>query len=142
MAHDFITGLPSGYDTEIGEGGHILSQGQKQRIAIARALIMNPRILIIDEGMAAVDSECEYRILRNLKDSGHNRLTILISHRLSTVRLSDRILVFEGGMIAEEGTHCTLVEKGGIYNRLFSGQFSTEDFMEKDSVAERMYSAI
>lgn len=121
-AHDFILQLPEGYDTVVGEQGSSLSGGQKQRIAIARALITNPRILIFDEATSALDYESERIIQDNMRDICKNRTVFVIAHRLSTVRMSDRIIVVEQGRIVESGHHDQLLEQQGYYAKLHSHQ--------------------
>lgn len=121
-AHAFIAELPRGYDTVIGEEGCNLSAGQQQRIAIARALVKAPRVLILDEAMSSISSASEQRILKSLRDFHGQRTTIIASHRLSTVRDADRIYVLENGRIAEEGSHADLIDKQGAYYRLFADQ--------------------
>jgi subfamily B ATP-binding cassette protein HlyB/CyaB len=121
-AHEFIAQLPEGYDTPVSERGSSLSGGQRQRIAIARALITNPRLLIFDEATSALDYESEKIIRDNMKAIKKGRTTIVIAHRLSTVRDCDRILVMEKGRIVEEGSHTELLASGGYYNHLFNLQ--------------------
>ncbi len=122
-AHDFISKLPQGYDTEIGERGVKLSGGQKQRIAIARALLKNPPILIFDEATSSLDSKSEYEVQRALDKLMEGRTTLIIAHRLSTIRNVDHILVLQKGKIAEEGSPATLAKKkNGIYAELLSYQ--------------------
>lgn len=121
-AHEFITELPEGYDTTVGERGLALSGGQRQRIAIARALLTNPNILIFDEATSALDYESEKTIMDNLDQIASGRTMIMIAHRLSTVRHSDVILVIDKGMLAESGTHDELLAKQGIYYHLYSQQ--------------------
>ncbi|MBF0094098.1 MAG: type I secretion system permease/ATPase [Alphaproteobacteria bacterium] len=123
-AHDFILGLPSGYDTVIGERGTALSGGQRQRIAIARAIITDPRILIFDEATSALDYESESIIRANMKRMASGRTVILIAHRLSTVASADRIITIERGRIVEDGTHEQLVRAGGRYASLLKLQTS------------------
>lgn len=123
-AHDFIKELPNGYNTEIGERGNGLSGGQKQRLAIARALLMNPRILVFDEATSALDNESEQAIQDNLEQITTGRTTFIIAHRLSTVRDADIIIVMDKGYIAETGTHEELIEKQGIYFYLNSKSLS------------------
>jgi ABC transporter fused permease/ATP-binding protein len=126
-AHDFISGFPEGYDTVIGERGTKLSGGQKQRIAIARALLADPRVLILDEATSNLDAESEASVQAALARLMKGRTTIVVAHRLSTVRDADRILVIDDAGIAEQGTHDTLMSKGGVYRRLIEHQIIAED---------------
>ena len=121
-AHGFIEQLPQGYDTVIGERGQRLSGGQRQRLAIARAILKDPPILILDEATSAVDNETEAAIARSLEKITQNRTTIAIAHRLSTIRHSDSIYVMEWGKIVERGTHEELLEKNGVYANLWRVQ--------------------
>ncbi|WP_234572779.1 ABC transporter ATP-binding protein [Rhodohalobacter sp. 614A] len=121
-AHDFIMDLDDGYDTIVGERGQKLSGGQRQRISIARAILKNPPILILDEATSAVDNETEAAIQRSLYKISKDRTTIIIAHRLSTVRHADHIFVLENGELAEWGTHDDLVAKEGIYRQLWKVQ--------------------
>jgi subfamily B ATP-binding cassette protein HlyB/CyaB len=121
-AHDFILGLPEGYDAVIGERGNSLSGGQRQRIAIARALINDPRILIFDEATSALDYESERIIQDNMRSIAKGRTVLIIAHRLSTVRMADRIITVEGGRVVEDGTHDELLGRGGRYARLHQYQ--------------------
>jgi subfamily B ATP-binding cassette protein MsbA len=122
--HDFIMELPQGYDTPIGERGGILSVGQRQRLALARALLKDPPILILDEATSSLDSESERLIQQALGRILKNRTTFIIAHRLSTIRSADTILVVDGGRIVESGTHDELVRKPrGIYRKLHDLQF-------------------
>ena len=118
--HDFITGLPDGYDTYVGERGTRLSGGQKQRISIARVFLKNPPILILDEATSALDNESERWIQQSLEELSKNRTTITIAHRLSTIRNADEIIVITEDGIAERGTHESLLEKGGIYSHYYN----------------------
>lgn len=121
-AHDFIAQLPQGYDTIVGERGQKLSGGQRQRLAIARAILKNPPILVLDEATSAVDNETEAAIQRSLDKITQNRTTIAIAHRLSTIRDADRIYVMEQGQLAEWGTHEELLDRQGIYTSLWRVQ--------------------
>jgi subfamily B ATP-binding cassette protein MsbA len=122
-AHDFITRLPQGYDTMIGDRGVLLSGGERQRLAIARALLRNPPILLLDEATSALDTESERLVQDALERLMHDRTVLVIAHRLSTVQHADRILVFEGGRIVEQGRHEDLLARGGVYRRLHDMQF-------------------
>jgi subfamily B ATP-binding cassette protein MsbA len=126
-AHEFILELPKGYDTPIGERGGRLSAGQRQRLAIARALLKDPPILVLDEATSALDSESEHLIQEALSNLRKTRTTIIIAHRLSTVRSADRIVVIDRGRIAETGTHEELCSKDGIYRMLYELQFPEEE---------------
>ena len=121
-AHEFIARLPDGYDTIVGERGQKLSGGQRQRLAIARAILKNPPILVLDEATSAVDNETEAAIARSLEKITQNRTTIAIAHRLSTIRHADCIYVMEDGKIVERGTHDELLEQQGIYANLWRVQ--------------------
>ena len=125
-----IEGFPEGYETMVGERGITLSGGQKQRAAIARALIRNPKILILDDALSSVDTHTEDKILNHLRDVMHGRTTIFISHRVSTVRNADRIAVLHGGRIVEIGTHDELLALNGYYSDLYSKQLLEEELAE------------
>jgi len=125
-AHEFVMRLPDGYDTLIGERGVTLSGGQRQRIAIARALLRNPKILILDEATSSLDPESEVQVQEALARLFRNRTTFIIAHRLSTVRMADRILVLDGGRIVEEGAHKDLMAQGGVYARVASAKFGED----------------
>ena len=127
--HDYIMSLPEGYDTQIGERGIKLSGGQKQRLSIARVFLKNPSVLILDEATSALDNTTEALIQRSLFDLCKGRTTLIVAHRLSTIRSADRIFVIDNGEIKEEGTHEELVTKNGAYKALYDSQFSAlEDF--------------
>jgi subfamily B ATP-binding cassette protein MsbA len=127
LAHDFIMELPTGYDTMIGERGVRLSGGERQRIAIARALLKNAPILILDEATSALDSESESLVQSALQNLMTGRTVFVIAHRLSTVRRADRIVVLEGGTIADIGCHEELMQKLGTYRRLYDLQFAESE---------------
>lgn len=126
-ADEFITGFPRGYRHFLPAGGVGLSGGQKQRIAIARVLYGDPKILIMDEALSALDAESESAINENMSDITAGRTTIIVAHRLSTVRRADRIVVIEGGTIVEEGDHHSLLQRRGLYSELFEGQLVEGD---------------
>ncbi len=121
--HDYVTSLPDDYDTQVGERGIKLSGGQKQRIAIARAFLKNPPILILDEATSALDNMTEMQVQAALSELSVGRTTLVVAHRLSTVKNADRILVVTEGEITEQGTHDELVEQGGVYAELYRYQF-------------------
>ncbi|KAF5887563.1 ATP-binding cassette domain-containing protein, partial [Rhizobium sp. PEPV16] len=123
-AHDFISALPDGYDTDIGQRGVKLSGGQRQRITIARAFLKNPEILIFDEATSALDNESERAVQQALLSLASGRTTLVIAHRLSTVRHADRILVLTADGIVEQGTHDELMAQDGVYANLHSVQAS------------------
>ena len=120
--HEFIMKFPDGYDTRVGERGQRLSGGERQRISIARAILHNPRILILDEATSSLDTESEEKIQSALSSLIKDRTTIAIAHRLSTLKNADRLVVIEKGKIAEIGTHDELMEKKGIYHSLVQSQ--------------------
>ena len=128
FAHDFILDLPRRYDTVIGERGSRLSGGQRQRIAIARAILKDPPILILDEATSALDAESERLVQEALANLMKGRTTLVIAHRLATVRRADRILVLDGGEVREVGRHEELLRRPrGIYSRLYELQFTPQD---------------
>ncbi len=127
FAHEFIMELPQGYKTMIGERGVRLSGGQKQRITIARAIIRNPSILILDEATSSLDTESEHQVQKALEKLMQGRTTIVIAHRLSTVQKATRIAVVSGGTIIQEGTHQELLAQGGLYQELYSMQFMSPE---------------
>ena len=126
-AHDFISELPNGYESFVGEQGVMLSGGQKQRIAIARAILRDAPVLLLDEATSALDSESEALVQNAFESLSKDRTTLVVAHRLATVKNSDRILVMEKGQIIAQGTHSELISQGGLYSRLAQLQFS-EDF--------------
>ena len=123
-AHGFLTALPEGYDTYVGERGVMLSGGQKQRIAIARAILRDAPVLLLDEATSALDAESERAVQEAVERMSRDRTTLIVAHRLATVKKADRILVFEAGRIVAEGTHDALVAEGGLYARLARLQFT------------------
>lgn len=125
-AHEFIVAFPNGYDTEIGERGVKLSGGQKQRISIARALLKNPSVIVLDEATAALDTESEQLIQQSLQTLLKGKTTLVIAHRLSTVRMANKIVVLEQGQVAESGTHEQLLAQRGRYSELYHYQFPKE----------------
>jgi len=124
FAHEFISALPEGYDTFLGERGVRLSGGQRQRIAIARAMLKNAPLLLLDEATSALDAESERMVQAALESAMKDRTTLVIAHRLATVQQADRILVLDHGRLVEQGTHAELVNLGGIYARLAALQFN------------------
>jgi subfamily B ATP-binding cassette protein MsbA len=127
LAHDFIVDLPDGYDTIIGERGIFLSGGQRQRLAIARAVLIDAPVLVLDEATSALDAESEQLVQRAIANLILDRTTIVIAHRLSTVRRADLIVVMEHGQIIEQGTHAELLARGGQYQKLYELQFADEE---------------
>jgi ATP-binding cassette subfamily B protein len=121
--HAFIAELPDGYDTVVGERGYRLSGGEKQRIALARVILKDPRVLVLDEATSHLDSESEHLIQEALKRVMAGRTSIVIAHRLSTILAADQILVMDRGRIEERGTHEELLQTGGLYAQLFETQF-------------------
>ncbi|PKP79605.1 MAG: ABC transporter, partial [Alphaproteobacteria bacterium HGW-Alphaproteobacteria-2] len=123
-AHDFIAALPEGYDTQLGERGVLLSGGQRQRIAIARAILRDAPVLLLDEATSALDAESERAVQQAVERLSSGRTTIVVAHRLATVKKADRIVVLDGGRIVAEGKHDALVAQGGLYARLARLQFT------------------
>ena len=124
--HEFIAGLPDGYDTLVGERGYRLSGGEKQRVAIARVILKDPKVLILDEATSHLDSQSEALIQQAMEHVMHGRTSVVIAHRLSTVIGADRILVIDGGRLVEHGRHAELLEQGGLYRTLYETQFRVE----------------
>ncbi len=124
--HDFIMGMPAGYDTVVGERGYRLSGGEKQRIALARVILKNPRILVLDEATSHLDSQSEALIQDALKTVMAGRTSIVIAHRLSTILAADQILVLDRGRVVEHGTHADLLAQGGLYAHLYETQFNSD----------------
>jgi len=125
--HEFIESLPEGYETWVGERGVTLSGGQKQRLAIARTILMNPRILIFDDSTSSVDTETEFLIQRALRELMKGRTTFVIAQRLQTVKDADQILVLDGGTIVERGTHTQLLKEGTIYPQIYELQLRDQE---------------
>jgi ATP-binding cassette subfamily B protein len=123
-AYDFLKALPDGFESYVGERGVMLSGGQKQRIAIARAILRDAPILLLDEATSALDAESEYAVQRAVEELARTRTTLIVAHRLATVKKADRIIVLEDGKIAAQGTHDALVAQGGLYARLARLQFT------------------
>jgi subfamily B ATP-binding cassette protein MsbA len=128
-AHDFITALPDGYDTLVGERGARLSGGQRQRVAIARAILKDPRILLLDEATSSLDNESERLVQEALERLMQGRTTVIIAHRLSTVRIAHRLAVLQAGQIVELGTHDELIARDGLYTRLYEMQFREQSLL-------------
>ena len=136
-AHDFIMRQPDGYDTEVRERGSRLSVGQRQLLAFARALLADPRILILDEATSSVDAYTELLIQRALEKLFKGRTSIVIAHRLSTIRNADRIYVIDQGRVVEVGNHEELVAEGGLYKSLYEKQFTGAPLVEEDQAQEK-----
>ncbi|MBI4788378.1 MAG: ABC transporter ATP-binding protein [Chloroflexi bacterium] len=131
-AHEFILALPQGYETLVGERGVTLSGGQRQRIAIARALLMNPRILILDDSTSSVDTQTEYLIQQALAELMRGRTTFVIAQRLSTVKRADQILVLDQGRIVQRGKHAALLEQGGLYKEIYDLQLKDQEQFRRE----------
>ena len=128
--YENIRAFPQGFDTRIGERGITLSGGQKQRVSIARAVVREPKILMLDDALSAVDTKTENNILNSLKRIMQGRTTIIVSHRVSSAKLANKILVLVDGRIVEVGTHESLIEKDGMYRDLFEKQGQLEERAE------------
>jgi ABC-type multidrug transport system fused ATPase/permease subunit len=135
QAHEFVAALPQGYDTVIGERGITLSGGQRQRIAIARALVVDPRILILDDATASVDATTEMKIRAGLREAARGRTTIIIAHRLSTIALADEIVVLDAGSVAARGTHDDLVDTNDVYREIYEHGLLERVIHEREEVA-------
>ena len=135
--HDFITGLPDGYETMVGERGLKLSGGEKQRVAIARTILKRPRILVFDEATSALDTHTEREIQAALRKVSADRTTLVIAHRLSTVVDADEIIVLEQGRVAERGRHDELLARGGLYEAMWRRQQETEQEGNSDLSLQR-----
>jgi ABC-type transport system involved in Fe-S cluster assembly fused permease/ATPase subunit len=132
QVHDFVLKLPEGYDTRVGERGLKLSGGEKQRVAIARTILKDPRILILDEATSALDSRTEQDIQAALRAVSNRRTTLVIAHRLSTVVDADEIIVLQDGQVAERGRHAALLAQGGLYARMWTLQAAEHDMEPVD----------
>ena len=132
QAHEFIMDLPDGYETRVGERGLTLSGGQRQRIAIARALLMNPRVLILDDATASVDASTEARIKLALREVMRDRTTLIIAHRLSTISMADTVVVLEGGRIVARGQHASLIEQSSVYREIYRHGLVERTFVQLD----------
>jgi ATP-binding cassette subfamily B protein len=141
-AHEFILSLEKGYDEQVGEAGSLLSTGQKQLISLARAVLADPQIFIMDEATSSVDTLTEALIQRGMEQLMKNRTSFIIAHRLSTIRRADRILVIENGQIAEMGTHAELLHQRGKYYRLYTQQFRFEQEQEYGIHLDRLSPAL
>ena len=137
-AHDFIVKFPDEYKSKVGERGIQLSGGEQQRIAIARVLIRNPKILILDEATSSLDAESESLVQEALTQLMKGRTSFVIAHRLSTVLNADKILVLSDGNLVESGTHAELIKRGGIYHALFQKQFAGMKSTEENPLSEQV----
>jgi ATP-binding cassette subfamily B protein len=136
QVHDFVLRLPDGYDTRVGERGLKLSGGEKQRVAIARTLLKDPRILILDEATSALDTRTEQEIQAALRDAARGRTTLVIAHRLSTVVEADEIIVLQDGRIAERGNHGALIARDGLYAEMWRRQSEAVEAAEAAAAAQ------
>jgi len=133
-AHGFVAAMADGYDTMVGERGQTLSGGQRQRIALARAILRDPAILVLDEATSALDTGTEREIQDSLRAAGRGRSVIVIAHRLSTLVEADRIVVLDGGRVAESGTHAALLALGGGYARMWTRQLAEAEETASEAV--------
>jgi ATP-binding cassette subfamily B protein len=131
QAHEFIDRLPQGYDTVVGERGITLSGGQRQRLAIARALVLDPRVLILDDATASVDATTEARIRLGLREAMRGRTTLIIAHRLSTIALADEIVVLDSGRISAQGQHDELLKTSPVYRDIYEHGLLEAQFVER-----------
>jgi ATP-binding cassette subfamily B multidrug efflux pump len=129
QAHEFILELPDGYDTMLGERGMGLSGGQKQRIAIARAILIDPSILVLDDATSAVDMETEFKIQKAFKEVMNGRTTFIIAHRISSLKHADEILVLDNGVVVERGVHEELLQNNGPYQRVYEIQYKDREIV-------------
>ena len=132
--HDFIMGLPDGYQTVVGERGLALSGGQRQRLAIARAVYRDPEIYIFDEATSSLDTRSEKKIQKSIEDLSRSKTVIAVAHRLSTVVHADQIIAMDNGKIVEKGTHSELLEKEGFYAGLYAHQHTSEEREKEEDV--------
>jgi ATP-binding cassette, subfamily B, bacterial len=138
-AHEFIVGLEKGYDTEVGEGGERLSTGQRQLVALARAVLRDPDILVMDEATSSIDTATERLVQEGVDEVLKGRISFVVAHRLSTIRRADVILVIEKGRIAEQGAHAELLARRGRYWELYTNQFAADrerELLHLDDAAE------
>jgi ATP-binding cassette, subfamily B, multidrug efflux pump len=133
-----ILALPQGFSTRVGERGITLSGGQKQRVSITRAIVHEPKILMLDDALSAVDTKTENNILNSLKRIMKGRTTIITSHRVSSAKLANKIIVLMDGAIVEEGTHESLLEKNGIYKEIYERQIKTDEIPAEDELSGEM----
>jgi ABC-type transport system involved in Fe-S cluster assembly fused permease/ATPase subunit len=136
QVHEFVLRLPDGYDTRVGERGLKLSGGEKQRVAIARTLLKDPRVLILDEATSALDTHTEQEIQAALRDAARGRTTLVIAHRLSTVVDADEIIVLQDGQIAERGSHGALIAEDGLYAEMWRRQSEAVEAAEAAAAAQ------
>src|SRR5206468_11550187 len=136
QAHEFIEQMPRGYESILSERGSSLSGGQKQRLAIARAILTNPRVLILDDATAAIDPETEQLIRRGMKFVMYGRTTFVIAHRISTVKAADLVIVLENGRVTQMGTHAQVMREDGHYQEIDEAQLRSDEALEEDETAK------